>query len=372
MKKNNKGNFLFLILCVVGYFIIAAPAQKSYTKSKMIEKDIFPLDLTLDVDNLEKTWNWNLEVSFGPVEEQQDLNVDMSFWAKFRTKMSRDQDDFQVQVHLEDSDLSMTFEDNQTTEPVDALALARMFGYPIDSTLDTIQGYLGTMLIDDKGAILTFDIAEDNQEFSQEDLYWQDYREQIEKSRYDMLGSGVGNVIPWIFGYIPLGSIDSGYKKEWSSKNIFDVMDFYYNEDYVSENKPTEDEYSEMKNFLEALIPEAKVSQELLGVRNGNLVFAINADSYVSLEDSCLAMETLMEIELNGVDAELGNDCSLLDMSVSMKGEGEMVIDSKTGMLVSRSMNLGFYLEGYLPAEMSPAGVEMKLDFPLVISEELN
>ena len=148
-------------------------------------------------------------------------------------------------------------------------------------------------------------------------------------------------------------------------------MDFYYNEDYASENKPTEGEYSEMKNFLEALMPGAKVSQELIGVKNGNLVFEIKADSYISLEDSCLAMETLMEIE-EGLAAEFGNDCSLFDMSISMSGEGEMVIDSKTGMLVSRSMNLGFYLQGYLPAEMSPAGVEMKLDFPLVISEELN
>ena len=148
-------------------------------------------------------------------------------------------------------------------------------------------------------------------------------------------------------------------------------MDFYYNEDYASENKPTEDEYSEMKNFLQALMPEAKVSQELIDVKNGNLVFGIKADSYVSLQDSCLAIETLMEIE-EGLSADFGNDCSLFDMSVSMSGEGEMVIDSKTGMLVSRSMNLGFYLQGYLPAEMSPAGVEMKLDFPLVISEKLN
>ena len=93
MKKNNKGNFLFLFLCVVGYLIVAAPAQKSYTKSTMIEKDLLPLNLVLDVDDLEKTWDWNLEISFGPVEEQQDLNVDMNFWAKLRTKMSKDQDD---------------------------------------------------------------------------------------------------------------------------------------------------------------------------------------------------------------------------------------------------------------------------------------
>ena len=80
MKKNNKGNFLFLFLCVVGYLIVAAPAQKSYTKSTMIEKDLLPLNLVLDVDDLEKTWDWNLEISFGPVEEQQDLNVDMNFF----------------------------------------------------------------------------------------------------------------------------------------------------------------------------------------------------------------------------------------------------------------------------------------------------
>ena len=41
-------------------------------------------------------------------------------------------------------------------------------------------------------------------------------------------------------------------------------------------------------------------------------------------------------------------------------------------MLVSRSMDLMLEMKGYLPSDISPSGVEMKLDFPLFISETLN
>ena len=59
-------------------------------------------------------------------------------------------------------------------------------------------------------------------------------------------------------------------------------------------------------------------------------------------------------------------------MRIILSGDGELVINSENGMLVSRSMDLMLEMKGYLPSDISPSGVEIKLDFPLFISETLN
>jgi len=381
MKMKNKSNILFLLLCVVGYFLIVAPAaQGSILTNKDNQKNIFPddgLDLVLSVDDSEKSWNWDLSIGFGPIQDQQDLIADMSLSAEFLTKIKKDEDDFQFAIFVEDSNLEVSFEDNQTEEPVDALSLARIFGYPIDETLEMLNGYIGTMLLDGKGALLTFDIGNEREKEMGESeyLYWVDYRDKIESSRYEMLDSGIEDVVPWMFGYIPLDRINSDYSKEWNIANIMKVFDFWYEQEKEwNEDVPSEEEYVYIKDFLESIIPEMGLRQALVGVEGNDLVFSLDAFGTLSLEDLCLAMESMQEVEEGfSTDDYLGEgNCSDYDMRIILSGDGELVINSENGMLVSRSMDLMLEMKGYLPSDISPSGVEIKLDFPLFISETLN
>ena len=382
MKKSNKSNLLFLVLCVLGYFLVISPeAQGSIFSNKKNVTSVFPddgLDLILDVEDSEKNWDWGLSIGFGPIGDQQDLLVDMNVSANFLTKITRDEDDFQFAIFVEDSNIEVNFEDNQTSEPVDALSLGRMFGYPIDETLEMFNGYLGTALLDKKGALLTFDIGNENEKKlgESEYLYWVDYRDKIESSRYEMLGSGVEDVVPWIFGYIPLEKIHSGYSKEWSTKNIIKVMDFWYNEEKKwNEDAPSEDDYFYMSEFLQAMIPEMALTQTFSTVKGSNLVFSLDAFGSLTLEDICLGMGRMKEFEEDfSIEDQilLEDNCSSYDMEMVLSGTGEVVINSKNGMLVSRAMDLKFEMKGYLPGDMSPSGFPVKLDFPLFISETLN